>query len=530
MQPCLAFARASIIDPALHELRALPHCRRKFVVTPVVPESDFGAWAALLLAGAASVFGGFAFGAAGESATRGEPAKLEIGEELPGGGATSLDDDATSRAFTHPAHGMDLESDIRFKLGNAIFRRLWVVAPSSTTSADGLGPLYNARSCQSCHLRDGRGQPPSPTNPDEPSLILRLSVPPRAPEERKLIADLRIQAIPDPVYGLQLQTSAIKGLDAEGTIAVTYRDEPVRLGDGEIVDLRVPSYAIGRLKYGPMRPDVHVSPRVAPQMIGLGLLEAIPEAAIRASADPDDADQDGISGRTSDVRSNDANRLALGRFGWKAAEASVRSQSGVAAAIDIGLSNPVAPSPAGDCTPSQAPCLNAPDGNSERGNDYELAPELLDLLTHYSRNLAVPVRRDPANARVLRGKGLFHSLGCTACHTPSHRTGVVDGEPHLSDQLIWPYTDLLLHDMGDGLADGRPEGSANGREWRTAPLWGIGLTDVVSGHTRFLHDGRARSIQEAILWHGGEAKAARDAFTQMSKDERDALIAFVNSL
>jgi CxxC motif-containing protein (DUF1111 family) len=265
-------------------------------------------------------------------------------------------------------------------------------------------------------------------------------------------------------------------------------------------------------------------------MIGLGLVEAIPEADIRANADPDDANKDGISGRTNEMWSLAAKSVRLGRFGWKAGEPSILDQSATAAAGDIGLSNPLMPYPSGDCTAAQPTCLNAPNGNSERQGGFELSKELLDLVAFYSQNLAVPARRGASDDDVLKGKVLFHKTGCAACHQPSFTTGAMDGQPQLSNQLIWPYSNFLLHDMGEGLADGRPEGQADGREWRTAPLWGIGLTETVSGHSFLLHDGRARNVEEAILWHGGEAQTARDAYAALSREEREALVKFVNSL
>ncbi len=311
---------------------------------------------------------------------------------------------------------------------------------------------------------------------------------------------------------------------------ITYQEVPVTLGDGTVVTLRKPTYSVADLAHGPLHDHVMISPRVAPQMIGLGLLEAVPEAQIRAAADPEDKNRDGISGRAQDVWSDDRKAVLLGRFGWKAGSASLRDQAALAAANDIGLSNPLHPDPSGECTEAETACRLAPHGNSEAAGGLELGDDLLRLLVHYSQNLAVPMRRDPQKPHVLLGKGIFHAAGCAGCHTPSFKTGAVEGQPQLSNQTIWPYTDLLLHDMGEGLADHRPEGVASGTEWRTAPLWGIGLTPLVSGHSTYLHDGRARSIEEAILWHGGEAERARKSYRELSKSERDALIAFVNSL
>ncbi|HYD15290.1 MAG TPA: di-heme oxidoredictase family protein [Hyphomicrobium sp.] len=459
-------------------------------------------------------------------------AGLEPGEEMPGGSATSRESVDNRDAFSHFSHGIGFEGESRFKVGNAIFRKLWVAAPSSTQASDGLGPLYNARGCQNCHLKDGRGRPPLANWPDENaiSMFLRLSIPPETEEQKRVLADHKATTIPDPVYGTQLQNIGIQGHDGEGHMHIDYADVPVTLAGGQVVTLRKPAYSITELAYGPLHPKVMLSPRIAPQMIGLGLVEAIPEADIRANADPDDKDENGISGRTNEVWSASKNSVQLGRFGWKAGISSILDQSASAAAGDVGLSNPLAPLPAGDCTPAQKTCLSAPNGNSASQGGFELSGELLDLVTFYSQNLAVPARRGASDPTVLQGKALFHKAGCAACHQPSFTTGEAPGQPHLSKQLIWPYSDFLLHDMGDGLADNRPEGDADGREWRTAPLWGVGLTQVVSGHTFLLHDGRARNVEEAILWHGGEAQAARDAYVALSPEEREALLKFVNSL
>jgi CxxC motif-containing protein (DUF1111 family) len=316
---------------------------------------------------------------------------------------------------------------------------------------------------------------------------------------------------------------------AEGKMRIAYQESDVTLTGGEVVRLRKPSYSIAELGYGPLSPDVQLSPRVAPPMIGLGLLEAVPAEAILARADPDDEDGDGISGRANWVREDDQPAL-LGRFGWKAGNGVIAQQAAEAFAGDMGISNPLVKKASGDCTDLQAICMNAPNGNTPPATGNEVNKELFDLVVFYSQNLAVPARRKAHAPQVLRGKALFAQTGCAACHRPSFTTGEAPGNAHLSHQTVWPYSDLLLHDMGEGLADNRPEREANGQEWRTAPLWGVGLTQTVNGHTLLLHDGRARSVAEAILWHGGEAQHARYAFAALPKSDRDALIAFVNSL
>jgi CxxC motif-containing protein (DUF1111 family) len=361
-------------------------------------------------------------------------------------------------------------------------------------------------------------------------MFLRLSIPPETDEQRRLLAEHKVNSIDEPTYGGQLQDVAIQGHDGEGHMHITYRDVPVTFRDGTVVTLRRPTYSLTDLKYGPLHPKTMLSPRIAPPMIGLGLIEAIPEAQIRANADPDDKDADGISGRVNEVWSVDKGAVTLGRFGWKAGVPSIREQSASAFAGDMGLSTPLVPKSAGDCTSAQASCLNAPNGASEKDGNVEVSAKLFDLVVFYAQNLAVPPRRTPKDDNVVHGKTVFYELGCHGCHAPTFTTGTVEGQPHLSSQRIWPYTDLLLHDMGEGLADNRSEGMADGREWRTAPLWGVGLTEIVSGHSFLLHDGRARNVEEAILWHGGEAQASRDSYTALPKAERQALIAFINSL
>ena len=458
--------------------------------------------------------------------------KIEQGEEKPGGGATSRGSVETPNAFSLSSGNMDFERELDFKVGNGIFRKNWVSSPASTDASDGLGPLFNSRGCQNCHLKDGRGHPPlsSDVPDDSGSMLVRLSVPAATEEEKDRLAAHSVNSIPDATYGGQLQDFAIQGFKGEGKLKVRYKERAVTLGDGETVNLREPDYEIVDLGYGPMSPDFMMSPRVAPQMIGLGLLEAVPEAQILAPADPDDADKDGISGKPQRVWSRENDTVMLGRFGWKAGVPTIAQQAAEAFVGDIGISSSMIPYHAGDCTEKQADCLNAPNGASTKYQNAEVGDELFKLVTFYSQNLAVPRRRDADAPDVLKGKELFYASGCSNCHRPKLMTGKVQGQPHLSNQLIYPYTDMLLHDMGDGLADKRPEGVASGSEWRTAPLWGIGLTETVNGHTLFLHDGRARDLTEAILWHGGEAEASRDAFAKLSKEDRERLIAFVNSL
>ncbi len=448
-------------------------------------------------------------------------------EDKPAGAAT-VRAMQTANAFSQPSGNIRFEDELTFKVGNGLFRKLWVSSPASTLASDGLGPLYNARSCQRCHIKDGRGHPPENAEDNAISMFLRVSIP--GPSEAA-IADIHdyIATLPDPNYGTQLQDFAVQGHASEYQLEITYDEEIVTLADGKEVALRHPAYRAANLSYGPLHPDAMLSPRVAPQMIGLGLLEAIPAADIMALADPDDLDGDGISGRPNVVWSTEFDQAMLGRFGLKAGSPTVREQSAAAFAGDIGISTPLFPAGAGECMPRQTDCINAIHGDGDdRGT--ELDAEGLDLVTFYSRNLGVPARRNMDDPQVMRGKQVFYETGCTACHTPNFVTHRLNDQAEQSFQLIWPYTDMLLHDMGPALADNRPEARATGQEWRTPPLWGVGLTEQVSGHTYFLHDGRARSLLEAVLWHGGEAQAQRDAVIDMTTENRDALIAFLESL
>ncbi|UJW87089.1 di-heme oxidoreductase family protein [Devosia sp. SL43] len=455
--------------------------------------------------------------------------KPENFESKPAGaGTTNFAPNADS--FSHFLDNLSFEQEEQFKLGNALFRKIWVSSPSSTQASDGLGPLFNARGCQSCHIKDGRGHPPFEGQAENVSMFLRLSVPPGENDTRLAMDGVIAGEVGDPTYGTQLQDFAVPGLRAEGRMVIDYTDLPVTLGDGTVVTLREPHYSVADLNYGPLADGVMLSPRLANPMIGLGLVEQIPAEDILDHADADDRDGDGVSGRPNWTIEPVSQSVTLGRFGWKAGMATIRSQSAAAFAGDIGISTPLNNLPHGDCTENQAECLAMPTGEQARLGVSEAPDAVLDLVSFYSQTLGVPERRDVGDAAVLRGKAAFYGAGCASCHVPKFVTSRDAENPAHRFQLIWPYSDFLLHDMGEGLADHRPEGQADGYEWRTPPLWGIGLTKTVSGHSFFLHDGRARDLVEAILWHGGEAQVARDAFAQMSPSTRDDLVAFLESL
>ncbi|MDB5506774.1 MAG: thiol oxidoreductase [Devosia sp.] len=456
--------------------------------------------------------------------------RAEQFEQLPAGAGT-VKKLVNRDIFSQSLANITFEQEEQFKLGNALFRKLWVSAPASTEASDGLGPLFNARGCQNCHLKDGRGHTPHGDGRESAvSMFLRLSVPPETGAKTEALDGVVAGETGDPTYGTQLQDFAVQGLPAEGQIVVSYTDLPVTLGDGTIVVLRDPSYSIADLGYGPLDPEVMMSPRVASQMIGLGLVEAVPAEDILALADSDDADGDGISGRPNWALEPESGAVMLGRFGWKAGMATIRSQSAAAFAGDIGIATPLINRPFGDCTEVQVGCLGLPTGEQARLGPSEAPDPVLDLVTFYSETLGVPQRRDVDDPQVLAGKEVFYQLGCASCHVPKFVTSRDAPIAAHKFQLIWPYSDFLLHDMGEGLEDHRPEGQADGSEWRTPPLWGVGLTQVVSGHTQFLHDGRAQNLLEAILWHGGEAQASRDALVALPAADRDNLLKFLGSL
>jgi len=448
--------------------------------------------------------------------------KAEPGESRSGGAATVRKTD--QNAFSLPSANLPPSRRVDFSVGNSFFRSPWVIAPSTTTARDGLGPLFNTNACQNCHIKDGRGHPPTPDAPNAVSMLVRLSIP-DAPAYAKVIEQLGV--VPEPVYGGQLQDMAVPGVAPEGKVRIDYTSVPVRFKDGTEVQLRKPSLNISRLGYGPMHPDTRFSARVAPPMIGLGLLEAIPDEAILANAEAQAKDKNGIAGRPNRVWDDAQQKTVLGRFGWKAGQPNLNQQNVHAFSGDMGLTTSLRP--IDDCTDAQTACKQAPNGNGPEG-EPEVSDNILRLVLFYSRNLAVPARRDVNAPEVLAGKNLFFQAGCQSCHTPKYTTAANAAEPELANQVIRPYSDLLLHDMGDGLADNRSEFQASGRDWRTPPLWGIGLTQAVSGHTQFLHDGRARNLLEAVLWHGGEAQAAQQQVLSFNAEQRAALLAFLNSL
>jgi CxxC motif-containing protein (DUF1111 family) len=435
----------------------------------------------------------------------------EMCEELSGGATTVFD--TTRNAFSMSARNLLAGHRAQFFVGHSFFNENWLAATASVSDRDGLGPLFVARSCSACHSRDGRGAPPEESLSPE-TMVLRLSVPGRGENGGPK---------PDPVYGSQLQTHSLPEVKPEAEVIAAYKTTSGFFGDGEMFTLRQPTFQITRLGYGPMAGNVVVSPLVAPAIIGLGLLEAVPEKTLRLLADRQRRADNGIAGKINYVWDTTAKRMVVGRFGWKAEQPDVRQQCASAFNGDMGLTTSIFPKE--NYTAAESVCRNSPGG----GNP-EVSAEIFDAVVLYARTLAVPARREVTNEIVLRGQKLFQQLDCSVCHVPELETGDAPGFPELSHQVIRPYTDLLLHDMGVGLADHRPVFAASGSQWRTPPLWGIGLVENVNNHTFFLHDGRAQSLEEAILWHGGEAEKSREQFRRLNKDDRNALIRFLESL
>lgn len=457
--------------------------------------------------------------------------------DLPGGeGSVAYKPFAS---FMQPMANLPQQQRADFHAGKALANQAWVKAPTITTARDGLGPIYNARTCMACHIKGGRGR--MPVNGDEPlfSAFVRISLPG---------TDAVNGVLADPVYGDQIQGQSVALLHqlrnvtmkkssgtereapAEAYVYVDWQAREFRYPDGETLELRYPKLRFENLGYGELDKQLLLSLRNSPAIPGVGLLELIPQEAISVLADPDDNNGDGISGRVNQVWDYQQKKTVPGRFGWKANRANLTIVAAAAFAGDVGITNPLFASQ--PCSTRQASCNAMPNGNGEEG--VELPQHLLDLVGNFTRNLAVPKTRQASSAKhrqdIAAGAALFQRAQCAACHVPSFVTATSADFPHLSEQRIWPFSDLLLHDMGPELADGRPDYQASGSEWRTPPLWGVGLSAAVSGSRDLLHDGRARGIEEAILWHGGEAAHARQQFINLEKTQRQQLLRFVEAL
>ena len=421
-----------------------------------------------------------------------------------------LSNDTTRDAFTDAIEGLSEDQRTQFLRGRSLFRQNWVVAPAQDKAFAGLGPVYNRLSCIACHPKNGRGEPPAAGERLQ-SMLVRLSVPGKGPHGGPN---------PHPAYGEQFNEEGIPGVPGEGRIVFGWKTVPHRNADGSRLELVAPTIAFADLAYGPID-GVLTSPRVGPQVYGLGLIDAIPAEAIEAQARL--RKPDGVRGRVNRVWDAAQQRLVVGRFGLKANAPNLRQQIAGAFVGDLGITSELFPDE--NCTAAQTACRQAPSGGHP-----ELSHEQLEDITAYLSRVAAPERREVQTPQVQHGEALFAAVGCAVCHRPQWQTGAAAHDPALAGRSFAPYTDLLVHDMGAGLADGRPDYLANGREWRTPPLWGIGLIERVNGHTRYLHDGRARNLDEAVRWHDGEGRAARLRFERLAPADRAALLAFLGSL
>lgn len=427
-------------------------------------------------------------------------------DRLSGGAATVFD--ATTHAFSNEMPGLDTRSARVHQIGDQTFAQTFVAPPSPIFT--GLGPIFNNISCTNCHRNDGEGIPTAGFS--NSGLLFRISQPG---------TDANGGPLGVPGFGLQIQDQAVLGVQPEATMNISYSDLPVVYPDGTTVTLRQPAYLLQN-PYTTMPASYMLSPRLAPRLVGMGLLENIPESTILSFVDANDANGDGITGKANYIYDEYTKKTELGRFGLKANTSTLLLQVATAYQQDMGVTSYVQTTESGD---GQAQ-MSVVHGDVQP----ELVDSLLNYVVFYIKTLGVPARRNITDADVQRGSVLFNQINCSGCHRPTMQTGVDVNLAGISNQRIHPYTDLLLHDMGSGLADNRPDFLANGNQWRTAPLWGIGMLNITNGTEYFLHDGRARTFEEAILWHDGEAKNAKQKFMQLSRTQRNQLFAFLQSL
>lgn len=471
-------------------------------------------------------------------------------EENNPGGASSVSYQPFP-SFQLPA--ANLNNDLRpdFYAGKALANQPWVKAPTITTARDGLGPIYNARTCLTCHVKGGKGFIPADNKTPLTSTLVRLSTLPSFStlETAGQLHKLKISgSLPHPIYGDQIQSQSVSlahqlrhsqkpgtlkhDVAPEAYIHINWHEKTFTYPDQHTVSLRSPELDFQYLGYGPLNTldspnnDTVFSLRVAPMIHGMGLISLISDEDILTLSDEKDSNQDGVSGRPNQAWNVETNNTELGRFGLKANKPTLEMIVAGAFTNDLGITNSLESNQ--PCTDLQPTCLSMPDGNDDK--EVELPDHLLKLVVNFNRNLAPVIRRNSSDKNVLAGRELFYQSGCHQCHNPSFTTQQSIEFPHLSEQKIWPYSDFLLHDMGPDLADGRPDFLATGNEWRTPPLWGIGLLAQVNGMATLLHDGRARTVEEAVLWHGGEAELAKNRFIQLEKQDRENIIQFVNSL
>lgn len=456
---------------------------------------------------------------------------FEQAEHHPAGGMTGKG--LSDRSFVQVGKNVNRQDELLFWTGFSLFRDPWVIAPSSTQDRDGLGPLFNTRSCISCHSSGGKGPSPIVGISKPSALVIRFGS-----AETKLFSD--------PIYGAQLQPRAIAAthssiqpdLLGEAQLNLSYQPISGEYADGTPYTLQQPSYKLSDLAYGDLDKRTVLSPRFSPVIYGLGLLDAISVDDLLVQEDSKDINQDGISAKynrvpimptnhnTAEFHGSVATGLGIGRFGHKAKQPSLHQQIAAAFRDDIGITSTTFISES--CTSAQPNCQAAAIIGNHQAE--EIPDKLLDLVTQFNQLIAVPPARNLHTEEAQKGRKLFYKLGCESCHTASYTTDPSYPHKSLANQKIWPYTDLALHDMGEGLADGVNEYDANGHEWRTPPLWGIGARKNMRSENLYLHDGRAKTVAEAILWHGGEAQASQQSFIQLDQAQRNALLAFLDAI
>lgn len=427
----------------------------------------------------------------------------------------------SKKVFMQRISGLNYDEQDQFILGFSFYRIPWVEAPSATTARDGLGPLFNANTCISCHPNNALGSVYTNKGSISRAYVMRLSIPSDGSKEHnKMIKHHGF--VPEPTYGGQLSVNGVHGVAYEGKPVVTYDKVPVNYPDGKVLVLSKPRNdakdVLKELNYGPLHAKTIVSQRLAPTLVGLGLLDQISDEQILANEDVNDSNNDGISGKANIVYSPEFNDFRVGRYTWKASTPTLLHQVAGAAHNDMSLTNPFFPQE--NCTKGQKECVDAPKGEKVNGMaQFDLPMHRVEAISFYLKSLKVP----KSTISEKRGEKLFRELDCVKCHTESYTLG--------SGYTVKPFTDMLLHDMGEGLSDGRVEFKANGNEWRTAPLWGIGKYKLAtSKDPEFLHDGRAKTLEEAIVWHGGEAQKSRDQFMHLPVLDREAVLNYINEL
>lgn len=414
----------------------------------------------------------------------------------------------SKKAFTIATSNLSNEEIDSFMLGKSFFRIPWVEAPSATTARDGLGPLFNSNTCISCHPNNALGSVYNKNNISR-DMVVRLSIPNTINDDKFKKMGFR----PEPNYGAQIAINGTRAVPFEAKLNIKYTNKYETYSDGQTVILQKPEYSLYNLNYGPLDKKVIISVRKAPPLVGLGLLELLSDEEILKNEDKNDLNNDGISGKANIVYSIQHDDYRIGRYTYKASAPSVIHQSAAAFHNDMGLSTNYFPNE--NCTKTQKACLNA-----VKSRDAIDVPDYrLKAVAFYLKHLKVPKRKITQK----EGEKLFTDISCVKCHISSFKT--------TNNLIIKPYTDLLLHDMGEDLSDGRSEFNAKPREWRTPALWGIdSYSKAIGKKVDYLHDGRAKSIEEAILWHDGEAKNAKEAFKQLDQISREQIIKFIKEL